>query len=223
MDEKQQVSAANGMPGPAGPGAPGGPGPGRQQLTPAQKVGRLTADVALAAIAVALMLFAEMPLAVHQALGIALAVVLAVHCIQHRTWFASLGKHRWVWPRGINIIFIALAGAAFAVMFVSGLIGTPAAAVHTASVNVGFCLLGVHSGLRLHRVLPDPAQGSRAAHIVFQVLFAAIAAYGVWAFIALFIAKVPADPALLACRWAALFVLCTLMGHGICRLFGVKR
>ena len=220
MDEKQQVSGANGMPGP-GAGGPGGPG--RQQLTPAQKAGRLTADAVLAAIAVALMLFRSMPLAIHQALGIALAVVLALHCIQHRTWFASLGKHRWVWPRGINIIFIALAGAAFLVMFVSGLMGAPGAAVHTASVNVGFCLLGVHSGLRLHRVLPDPAQGSRTAHIVFQVVFAAIAAYGVWAFIALFIAKMPAGTALLACRYAALFVLCTVIGHGICRLFGVKR
>lgn len=157
------------------------------------KAGRAGVDFALAVICVLQMLYQHVPALVHQICGVAFGVLIVVHALQHRRTIAALGRGRWTAERIVSTIATVALAVCIVCMVGSGLAmstwasaaglggAAVARAVHLPLVYLGFCLCGLHFGLKAHRILPLDrlAGGARVAAIVVDI---AVAALGVWSF-----------------------------------------
>ena len=147
-------------------------------------------DVALAVTATLLMMRAQLPEMLHQVVGIAFGLLTAVHMWQHRVWLGSLSRGRLKGVRLVSAIGMAAILVCAIALIASGLLmstwatslgiaaGTGGArALHLPLSHLLYCIIGVHAGLCAKGVarLPRPA----------LVAWAALAALGIWSFVAL--------------------------------------
>ncbi|MBQ9068519.1 MAG: hypothetical protein IJ131_05565 [Eggerthellaceae bacterium] len=119
----------------------------------------------LALLAVIQMLHMHIPDEVHEVAGVLFGVVLVVHIVQHSSWFKALAKGKWNALRVVNALVIDCLVLCACAMLASGLamsgwavaLGATgsgiARAIHLPLVHIGFCLLALHAGLQMHRVV----------------------------------------------------------------------
>lgn len=155
----------------------------------------MATSVLLACLAVFQMLHMHIPDEVHEVTGVLFGVALVVHIVQHRRWFAALAKGKWSAVRVVNAAVIACLLLCACAMLISGLAMSGwavdaevrgsgiARAVHLPLVHIGFCLLALHAGLQMHRVIPvrnqQVARGT-TAKVLVGVITVAVAAFAIW-------------------------------------------
>ena len=154
------------------------------------KAAGIAVDVALALVATLLMMRSQLPPMLHQVAGIAFGLLTATHMWQHRAWLASLARGRIAGRRLVSTIGMAAILVCAIALIASGLLmstwatslgiaaGTGGArALHLPLSHLLYCIIGVHAGLCAKGVarLPRPA----------LVAWAALAALGIWSFVAL--------------------------------------
>lgn len=198
----------------------------------------------LACLAVFQMLHMHIPDEVHEVTGVLFGVALVIHIVQHRAWFAALAKGKWDAARVVNTVVVACLLLCACIMLASGLAMSGwavdaevrgsgiARAIHLPLVHIGFCLLALHAGLQMRRVIPGlraRAMQSIAMKVLFAVVAVAVAAFAIWSLIDLDFAGYilgttgfafidPTKPiALGALQYLAIFALFAGMGHAVSR------
>lgn len=196
----------------------------------------------LACLAVFQMLHMHIPDEVHEVMGVLFGAALIVHIVQHRTWFAALGKGKWSAVRVVDAAVIACLLLCACAMLVSGLAMSGwavdaevrgsgiARAVHLPLVHIGFCLLALHAGLQMRRVIPGlctRTTQSIAVKVLLTAIAVVVAAFAIWSLIDLdFVGYIlgttgfafidPSKPiALSALQYLAIFALFAGIGYAI--------
>ena len=209
---------------------------------------RMAVDILLAVILVLVMATALVEEAPHEFLGIALIVLMCVHLVLNRRWFATLARGRWSALRVIHAIVIVglvacLIGQAVsavilskhALAFLPALPGTAIARqAHMLCSYWMFAFAAAHAGLQMRSVFTSGRIRTMqpAARIAVYALVAVIAVLGVISFVQLnlpsyltgsvqFAAGMP--NVLLACvLWTAAGVFVAVIFHALRLALGRK-
>ena len=194
-------------------------------------------DAALAVLFVAVMATALVQEAPHEYLGLALFVAVVAHVVLNRRWFKALSRGRYNAVRALQLVAVvgllacvagqiasSLVLSKFAFGFLPALPGAGwARCVHMLCSYWGFVFAFAHAGLQFKSfgrlMRPAGAAAPSVAVCLARVVFAAVACYGVYAFVQLDMgaylfgqvqfafADYSAPVALICARYAAIAVL----------------
>ena len=163
---------------------------------------RLAVDAAMAVVFVAVMATALVQEAPHEFLGIALFVLVVVHVVLNRRWFAALARGRYDAVRALQLVAVVGLLACIVAQVVSSLVlskhafwflpALPGAAwarrVHMLCSYWGFLFAFAHVGLQFRAVvtrLGSKRHLGAGAIWACRVALVAVACFGAWSFAAL--------------------------------------
>ncbi len=151
-------------------------------------------DILLTLVLLPLMAFQVTGEAAHEFLGVGMTVLVIVHQVLNRKWYASLFKGNYRGFRLLSIIVNVLLIISFALTAISGmsmsnhavpflynLINVNTARVmHLAFSYWSFILMGLHIGLHISAMTAKMPGGLKK---VFSIIFTLIAGYGFYLFL----------------------------------------
>ena len=158
---------------------------------------KLSVDMLMTVLYIAMMGLGLMKSSYHEILGILLFILFGVHHLLNLNWYRSLRKGKWPTTRIILVfinmlLLIVMVGMAISSILVSWRIfpfdaGLPARKLHAGLVNWGFILISAHLGFHWEMVMSLPRKLMRDRlrqkwSVVLRFLAILIAAYGAFAF-----------------------------------------
>jgi hypothetical protein len=160
---------------------------------------RLPAEAGLVFLYIAGLAFRLTPGAAHEALGLGLAGLAAVHGYHNRAYFRTVRKlRRLTWGRLLNLLTIAALGLGLVIVTVTGILnsrhifglsghfeGSALRRIHVLAAWWGLVLMGIHCGLRWKMVracLRRARTWTAFSWSMIRLSVLLTAAYGLWSF-----------------------------------------
>ena len=164
----------------------------------------MAVNIGMTAVLLCLMPYSRMGEANHEILGVVMFGLFVVHHVLNRKWLGALTKGRYGAFRICQTALVVLLTCSVLASVASGIIISNhlflpltggidygiyelAKSVHMVSVHLNYVLMSLHLGLHwgslIAAVRGGKKEGSSVARRVLRALAAAVAAYGVFAFI----------------------------------------
>ena len=164
----------------------------------------MAVNIGMTAVLLCLMSFSRMGEANHEILGVVMFGLLVVHHVLNRKWIGAITKGRYGAFRVCQTALVVVLTCSVVASVTSGIIVSNhlflpltggidygiyelAKSVHMVSVHLNYVLMSLHMGLHwgsiVASVRKDKEEGSTVARRILWGLAAAVAAYGVFAFI----------------------------------------
>ena len=169
------------------------------------KTWRMAVNIGMTVVLLCLMPYSRMGEANHEILGVVMFGLFVVHHVLNRKWLGALTKGRYGAFRIVQTALVALLTCSVVASIASGIIVSNhlflpltagvdygiyelAISVHMVSVHANYVLMSLHLGLHWGSAVAavrgsKKEAGSPATQRVLWGLAAAVAAYGVYAFI----------------------------------------
>ena len=165
------------------------------------KTKKIITDIVMTVLLLLLMAYELIGSRAHEWFGTGMLVMFILHHILNRKWTASMHKGRYTPYRVLQTVLVLVILASILCSIVTGIMMSRyvfdflpgaegmgrARILHMLSAYWGFIWMSLHLGLHWNRMLGMAQKGSKTTgHIkvwVFRIIGAAIAAYGVYAFV----------------------------------------
>ena len=157
----------------------------------------MAVDLGMTVILLLLMAYSRVGATAHEWLGIAMFVLFVAHHILNRGWIKSIGRGKYTPYRGLQTVLASLIFLTMLSSFCSGVllskhvftflhargVAATARTVHHLCGYWNFALLSIHIGLHWSMMFGAIKRHNKTAARVIAGIAAALAAYGVYAFI----------------------------------------
>lgn len=162
---------------------------------------RMTIDIAMTIVLIGLMAYSLIGTLTHEILGIAMFVLFTIHHVLNRKWFGALPKGTYRSFRIFQTVLVFLLIGSVLASVISGVIlsehvfaflriskgASIARSVHMVCAYANYILMSLHLGLHWNVMLSamrtSKSKTSNLQSWVLRGIGAAIAAYGMYAFI----------------------------------------
>ncbi|MBQ9553242.1 MAG: DUF4405 domain-containing protein [Clostridia bacterium] len=161
---------------------------------------RMTIDIAMTIVLIALMAYSLIGTLTHEILGITMFALFTVHHILNRKWFGALSKGKYRSFRIFQTVLVFLLIGSVLASAISGIIlsehaftflpirkgASVARSVHMVCAYANYILMSLHIGLHwnvMRSAMQKGKDGKKTTGWVLRAGAIAIAAYGVYAFI----------------------------------------